>query len=83
MEMKASQFARQVMEKNTKDVITKMSSTLSTRANKFHGELKFKLNVINGNMKNETKQKIRKKITSIILKEEINFLLKTFLLKDF
>jgi hypothetical protein len=47
METKASQFARQVMEKNTKDAITKMSSTLSTRANKFHGKLKFKLNVIN------------------------------------
>lgn len=38
MEMKAAQSSRQVMEKNTRDAIQKMSSTLSTRATKFHGE---------------------------------------------
>lgn len=46
MEMKASQFARQVMEKNTRDAIQKMSSTLSTRATKFHGESMSRKNIL-------------------------------------
>jgi hypothetical protein len=38
MEQKMSAFSRQAMDKNTRDVISKMSSTLSTRAAKFNGE---------------------------------------------
>jgi glypican 4 len=39
METKMAAFSKQVMEKNTRDVISKMSSTLQTRAQKFNGEL--------------------------------------------
>lgn len=35
-------YSRQAMDKNTKDVISKMSSTLQTRAQKFNGELLIK-----------------------------------------
>jgi predicted nucleic acid-binding Zn ribbon protein len=38
MEQKMATYSKQVMEKNTKDVISKMSATLQTRAQKFNGE---------------------------------------------
>lgn len=38
MEQKMATYSRQVMEKNTRDVISKMSSTLQTRAQKFNGK---------------------------------------------
>lgn len=43
MEQKMALYSRQAMEKNTRDLISKMSSTLQTRAQKFNGELIFRL----------------------------------------
>lgn len=38
MEQKMASFTRQAMDKNTRDAISKMSSTLQTRAQKFNGK---------------------------------------------